>query len=168
MAVEKPAHTFIRLRYPHMGPEEARIWTEFLRKTDMKFIRIDYDVRVGTGYVPKYLIDQLEYYKRMARINRKFQKDLELTRAIIKSVSSLTKLRIDAVGETNNEIWIFEVKPRAGRSALGQVEAYGYWYVKQFKPRKVVKLAIVCRDVDPNLVPIFEARGIYVFNVSKM
>ncbi|MHC1600500.1 MAG: hypothetical protein ACXQS5_06760 [Candidatus Methanospirareceae archaeon] len=78
---------------------------------------------------------------------------------------ALTQLRIDAVGETPREIWIFEVKPRAGRSALGQLESYGYWYIRQYAPRKPVKLAVVCESIDPNMPDVFREHGIEVFVV---
>jgi len=41
-------------RYPHMGPEESRIWHKFLATTSLRFIKIEYDVRVGPGYMPTF------------------------------------------------------------------------------------------------------------------
>jgi len=139
----RPAREFVRPSYPHMGPYESEIWQRFLLTTDMRFIKIDYDVRVGPGYDPG------EQYPENIR----------------KMAIALTQLRIDAVAETPNEIWIFEVKPRAGRSALGQLEAYGYWYLRQYRPTKLVRLAVVCREVDPNMVEVFRERGIHIFKV---
>ncbi|MCD6590287.1 hypothetical protein J7K74_03850 [Candidatus Woesearchaeota archaeon] len=127
-----------------MGPMEKVIWDKFLLTTPLKFIKIEYDVRVGPGYVPKEKYP--EYIIRMAK--------------------ALTQLRIDAVGHQKERIWIFEVKPRAGRSALGQLESYRYWYIKDYKPTKPVQLAVVAYYIDPNLEPIFEHRGIYVFLVE--
>jgi len=134
---------FWRPRYPHMSPTEQAIWDSFLKITKLEFIRVEYDVRVGPGYVPEWL----------------------KAPNLVKMSKMLTQLRIDAVGETKDEIWIFEVKPRAGRSALGQLESYGYWYIMQLAPRKPVRLAVVCRFIDPNMVEVFEARGISVFMV---
>jgi len=142
--VPKPAKEFVTIRYPHMSELESRIWTEFLRTTDLKFYWINYDVRVGPGYVPSDITE--ENIRRMAL--------------------ALTKLRIDAVGETESAIWIFEVKPRAGRTALGQIESYVYWYVHDFRPRKPVIGAVVCIHVDPNIMPLFQAKGIRVFTVK--
>ena len=161
------AYRFIRRYYPHMGPQEVELWTRFLSQTDMRFIRIDYDVRVGPGYVPR------EYSEKYKTIQELLKKGLikpeqaEVLKAVLEDATALTKLRIDAVGETEKEIWIFEVKPRAGRSALGQLEAYYYWYVREYKPKKPVKLAVVCYEVDPNMKPIFEERGIKIFTVKR-
>ena len=164
----KPAKEFIRLRYPHLGPIEVEIWNEFLRKTDLKFIRIDYDVRVGMAKIPPYYYERYRYLKKMAEVDPKYKEELRVVEATIKSFEALTKLRIDAVGETKDAIWIFEVKPRAGRSALGQLLSYAYWYEKQYKPRKVIKLAVVCTAVDTNLIPLYDKYGIYIFNVREM
>ena len=138
-----PAVEWIRPRYPHMGPWEAGIWSDFLRKTDLKFIRIDYDVKVGPGNIPPG-------YEELARLT---------------GMDVLTKLRIDAVGETEDEIWIFEVKPRAGRSALGQLLAYANWYYQEYRSKKPIRLAVVCRDVDRNMIEVYRRYGIKVFIV---
>lgn len=155
-------------RYPHMGPEEAKIWHKFLAITDLNFIRIEYDVHVGTGYIPDYLMK--EYLRRKEQYEKGIitYKEFHEIEAVVKSITALTQLRIDAVGETDREIWIFEVKPRAGRSALGQLEAYRFWYVRQFRPSKPVRLAVVCYDVDKNLEPIFQSKGIEVFRVPLL
>lgn len=155
-------------RYPHMGPEECRIWHKFLATTKLNFIRIDYDVHVGTGYIPDYLMK--EYLRRKEQYEKGIitYEEFHEIEAVVKSITALTQLRIDAVGETDREIWIFEVKPRAGRSALGQLEAYRFWYVRQFRPAKPVRLAVVCYDVDKNLEPIFASKGIEVFRVPLL
>ena len=152
-------------RYPPMGPEEVKIWHKFLGMTNLNFIRLDYDVHVGTGYVPENL--SREYLRKKELYERGIitKEEFEEIEAIIKSVTALTQLRIDAVGETDREIWIFEVKPRAGRSALGQLESYRYWYIRQFRPSKPVRLATVSYDVDKNLEPIFKSKGIENFIV---
>lgn len=164
----KPAKVFMAPKYPHMGPIEAQIWDEFLRKSKFKFIKIDYDVRVGPGAVPKWLREKYQWLKKAVEDHPELRREYEVTRALYKEFSALTRLRIDAVGETKYEIWIFEVKPRAARSALGQLISYGYWYKAEFKPTKPIKLAVVCAAVDPNLKPVFERMGIWVFNVREM
>jgi len=145
IVVEKPkdAWEFLWPKYPHMGPMESWIWDRFLTTTKLKFKKLEYDVRVGPGYVPNWVKDP----------------------KIAEMAKALTQLRIDVVGETEDAIWIFEVKPRAGRSALGQLISYAYWYEREYKPKKPLKLAVVCKEVDHNLIPIFESRGIYVFVV---
>jgi len=153
------------VRYPHMGPEESKIWHKFLSLTSLNFIKINYDVHVGTGYVPKYLQDEFLRKKELYEKGLITYDEFKITESILKSTTALTQLRIDAVGETDDKVWIFEVKPRAGRSALGQLESYYYWYVRQFRPSKPVRLAVVCYEVDANLEPIFKSKGIEVFRV---
>jgi len=137
------AKEFIMPRYPHMSPQEADIFNRFLRTTKLKFLRAAYDIRVGPGHVPEWLVEP----------------------AIIKSVKAITQLRIDALLEAPDAFWIFEVKPRAGRSALGQLEAYGYWFMHDYAPMKTIRLACVAREVDTNMVRLFEAHAIEVFVV---
>ena len=140
---EEELRKWWRPKYPHLSPQEVMLWHEFLRQTKLKFIKVDYDVHVGPGYVPSWLKDpKLRYMCKR-----------------------LTQLRIDVVAETRDEIWIFEIKPRAGRSALGQLISYAYWYRHDFKPTKPIRLGVICRDVDYNLIPIFEQRGIAIFKV---
>ncbi len=134
---------FIMPKYPHMGPEEAAIWSDFLRKTNLEFIAIEYDVRVGPPNVPPHLMDLAE----------------------ATGMDVLTRLRIDAVGHTRNEIWLFEVKHKIGRSALGQLLEYGDWYVHDFSPSKPVRLAAVGRATDPSTMESFRRRGMYIFLV---
>ena len=134
---------FIMPKYPHMGPEEAAIWSDFLRKTNLEFIAIEYDVRVGPPNVPPHLMDLAE----------------------ATGMDVLTRLRIDAVGHTKNEIWLFEVKHKIGRSALGQLLEYGDWYVHDFSPTKPVRLAAVGRVTDPSTMESFRRRGMYIFLV---
>jgi len=155
-------------RYPHMGPEESKIWHKFLSITDLNFIRIDYDVHVGTGYLPEYLMR--EYLRRKEQYEKGLitYREFREIEAVIESITALTQLRIDAVGETDKHIWIFEVKPRAGRSALGQLESYHYWYIRQYRPTKPVRLAVVCYEVDANLEPIFRSKGIEIFKVPLL
>jgi len=134
---------FIRPTYPHMGPEEARIWTDYLRKNIVEFIDVEYDVRVGPPNVPDELMD--------------------LARAT--GIDVLTRLRIDAVGHTKDEVWIHEVKHKIGRSALGQLIEYGDWYVRDFQPTKVVRLVAVGRQTDRATIESFRSRGILIFLV---
>jgi len=153
-------------KYPHMGPKEAQIWDRFLATTNLKFIKIEYDVRVGPGNTPRYLIERWRHEYELYKKGKISREEYQLTENIVKMARQLTQLRIDAVGETENEIWIFEVKGRAGRSALGQLLSYQYWYLRQFSPRKRVRLGIVCIDFDRNLLPLFEMHNITIFKVG--
>jgi len=142
-AEEVEARHFVMPFYPHMSPQEKELWDRFLQTTDLTFYAIEYDLRIGPGYVPAWLKEP--YLIRMAK--------------------AITQLRIDAVGYRRAEIWIFEVKPRAGRSALGQLEAYAYWFEMEKRPALPLRLACVSREVDANMIQLFRARAIQIFLV---
>lgn len=153
-------------RYPHMGPEESKIWHKFLATADLNFVRINYDVRVGVGVIPKSLEEEYLRRKELYEKGLIDYRSLREIEAQIESVKALTQLRIDVVAETADKIYIIEVKPRAGRSALGQLESYYFWYLQQYRPTKPVSLAVVCYEVDRNLEPIFFSKGIVIFKVA--
>lgn len=122
--------TFYKPKYPHMLPNETDLWDRFLKVTDIKFQGFDYDVHVGDlveapAATPEYLTPMLE---------------------------AVYRKRIDAVGYCEDCIWLFEVKNRAGLSAMGQVLAYKALFERDFKPSLPVKLGVVCEakatDVD--------------------
>ena len=78
---------------------------------------------------------------------------------------SLTMLRIDAVVETENEVWIIEVRPDAGRSAFGAVMIYlQLWNANP--PIKKPAIAVIVTDkVTPQLRSLFELNKIKIFVV---
>ena len=134
------ATEWIRTRYPHMLEDEARIWTKFLRTTDLEFENITYDVHLGSGVLP--LPGDPEYMKRL--------------------LSAVTKKRVDAVGETADTIWIFEVKPRISMSALGQLVTYFELYQEEARPVKPALLAAVGEREAPDIRAAFE---LYAVNI---
>jgi len=134
------ATEWIRTRYAHMLEDEARIWTKFLRTTDLVFENITYDVHLGSGVLPRP--GDPEYMQRL--------------------LSAVTKKRVDAVGETSDAIWIFEVKPRIGMSALGQLIIYFDLYQEQYRPVKPVLLAAIGEREAPDIRAAFD---LYAANI---
>ncbi len=80
-------------------------------------------------------------------------------------LSAVTKKRVDAIGETEDAIWIFEVKPRVGMSALGQLINYFELYQQQYRPVKPVKLAAVGEREAPDIRSAFELNAIKIILV---
>lgn len=134
------AETWIRTHYPHMRSDEARIWTQFLTKTELNFVTILYDLHLGTGVLP-------------------FPTDPDYMRRLL---SAVTKKRVDAVGETETDIWIFEVKPRISMSALGQLVTYFELYQQEYRPVKPVMLAAIGEREAPDIRAAFE---LYAVNI---
>lgn len=134
------AETWIRTHYLHMKEDEARIWTRFLKQTELEFTKVTYDLHLGTGVLP--LPSDPEYMRRL--------------------LSAVTKKRVDAVGETETDIWIFEVKPRISMSALGQLVTYFELYQQEHRPVKPVMLAAIGEREAPDIRAAFE---LYAVNI---
>jgi len=130
-------------RYEHMLPDERDIWHRFIVPRESQYIRITYDLHLGEGAIPPP--GSSEQVKKV--------------------VEATSKKRVDAIGETKTDITIFEVKSRAGMSALGQLLNYRQLYLKQYNPRKPVRLAIVCERLEPDILPTLKSYGIEIYIV---
>lgn len=130
-------------RYPHMLPEERRIWSKFITGKERNYLKLTYDLHLGYGVFPPY--DASPQLK-----------------AVIESTS---KKRVDAIGESVNQITIFEVKPRGGMSAMGQLLTYKDLFIKEYHPSKPIKLALVCERLEPDVSSTLQANGIEIFIV---
>jgi hypothetical protein len=123
-----------------MLEDEARIWTKFLQATDLEFENITYDLHLGAGVLP--LPGDPEYMRRL--------------------LSAVTKKRVDALGETKEDIWIFEIKPRISMSALGQLVTYFELYQEEYRPVKPVMLAAIGEREAPDIRSAFD---LYAVNI---
>ena len=136
---------FFRMgRFPHLLPNEEKIWLRFLQIYGDQFENYRYDVRVGRGVDPG---PRYEWKWRKLAI-------------------MLTQKRIDVVAERDGEVWIFEVKPDAGLSAIGQVLSYRVLYREQFKEKRPIKLAIVTTRVDDDIREVAKEYGIVVYELG--
>jgi len=132
-----------KIKFPHMLPVEAELWDKFLSIRQPPFEKLEYDVHVGDA--PERPPDLPEYLWGMFK--------------------SVNQKRIDVVGHDPDVIYVIEVKPRAGLSALGQVLAYKFLYLRDFKPTKPVQMRIVCERKEPNIDEIAEENGVYIWQV---
>lgn len=116
-------------KYPHMFPRDIKIWERFLDKVGHLYDSFSYDVKVGTGRPedPNWS----ENIKRMNYI--------------------LSTFRIDAIGHQGSEITLFEVKPDAGPSAIGQILCYGELYESGRPTLKTARLAIITNRATPDI-----------------
>lgn len=119
------------------------IWNAFLDRYGQGWEAFAYDVRVGPG-------------SGAAR-----DADLQ-TQAVFET---LTKLRIDAVGYREGEITVFEVKPYAGISTVGQLVGYRALYIEDFRPGEPVRVAVVTDRFQPAVGEVFRMEGIEVWLV---
>ena len=112
--------------YPHLMPLEVPIWERFLAEYGFLFTRLTYDVHVGEG----------------APISE------DATPGEVRQIQAITRKRIDVVGETKDELWIIEVKPRAGHAAAGALLNYRRLYRREYHSLKPVRLVVVCERVE--------------------
>jgi hypothetical protein len=88
--------------YPHMAKHDAVIWERFLARYAHRIAAVAYDVALGGLIVTVPDADD--------EGKRAFQ--------------YATALKIDAVALLEREVWVIEVKPHAGVSAIGAALAY--------------------------------------------
>lgn len=125
-------------KYTHMLPAEEQIWDRFLVLHGDYFERFEYDKHVGEPIAPPPHV--IEPYRSAALV--------------------LSLLRIDAVGYRGPEVWIFEVKPTAGLSAIGQLISYRDWWLKQVGRPEKLYLAVVTDALSPNVEMVLKEEGI--------
>ena len=137
------ASEFIRPGYFHMKKDEACIWTKFLETTDLEFDRIIDDLHLGQGIPPG--LGEPPYITTLKQ--------------------AITRKRVDAIAESPDTIWIFEVKPRVGMSTLGQLLSYYELYIKEYPTDKAVLLGAIGERKEPDIDDIFYLHAINIFLV---
>lgn len=127
-------------KYPHLLKHEVVIWEAFMADHGDEYIEFEYDVHVGRMWVEHENLDPV--WKRGA--------------------AAVYLKRIDVVGRQANSTTIFEVKPHAGLSALGQVLGYLALYDDSFHPDVDLEAVVVTGLVDPGTRMLLEGHGIKV------
>lgn len=132
-------------QFPHLLRHEAELWAAFLRTAPFPVDSVQYDVHLGEG-VP---LDPNwpEWMKRM--------------------VKALTQKRVDAIVESGPNIWLVEIKVRAGFSALGQLLGYGLLYMAEFRPLSPPLLAVVAERLQPDISGVLANYNVTVFLVQR-
>lgn len=130
--------------YPHMMTQDVEVWTEFLKDPPFKIRGVWYDVHVGRGI-------------RVAG---------DVTELVKKVALGVGQKRIDVVMLVENDYYVVEVKPYAGSVALGQIINYRGLFVRDYDIKERVIGAVVCFEVDPDLVDDFEDSGVVVITTK--
>jgi len=133
-------------KYPHMLPNEVPIWEKFLSIWGDQFTDYRYDVHVGHGEDPGP--DYPDPWRSLA--------------------IKLTQKRIDAVAKRDGVLYIFEVKPDAGLSALGQLKAYRVLYRETFGYRGPLRLAVVTTRLNRDERLVYTRYGIEQYEVGDV
>jgi len=124
--------------YPHLLPEDIKVWEAFLDKHRGQFGRFDYDVRVGQGRDPGEIFSP----------------------EIRQMGVDLSQRRIDAVGYGASEIWIIEITTSAGLKAVGQLLSYPVLYYDRFHPGLPLKPFLCCSSLQSDILPILVKHNI--------
>lgn len=133
----------ILAKYPHLRPEDVRIWEKFIRKYPNFFGNVSYDVKVGKGR------DYSMYPES------KIREDMEY----------LSKKRIDVVGYSNGSIYVIELKPRASMSAVGQALSLAELMRDEVGPEKRVVPVIITDEEVPDIKDLCSRMGVLYFLV---
>ena len=128
-------------KYPHLLPQEVKIWDQFMARYGDDYDRFEYDVHVGD--IP-------------TEFNHLVGNDLH-------AVKSIYRARIDVIGFRGNDVTIFEIKPQAGLSAYGQILGYMSMYEAEFSPAGELRGAIVTNIVSSPAKKLFVDAGFLIF-----
>lgn len=132
--------------YERLRPEDVTVWETFIELFPGKDWEMDYDVKVGLG----------------RRTDKKIQK------LYAKDWRDLTRKRIDAVGWGKSDIFLIEIKPRAGLSAIGQILGYSELWVDFHNNNRRVRPTIICHSTDPDTETVAKSAGIEILVVPKL
>ena len=127
--------------YPHMSSAESRVWHTFRQQVYIPPGALYYDARVGNPIPAEPGADPW--------VSR------------VRNVTS--RKRLDAVLDTGTAWWLFEVKVRAGLSAVGQCIGYEYLFSASIAGEKPVMVVIVCESILRDLDLICEREGIGLY-----
>lgn len=130
-------------KYPHMLPEDRKLWERFLESDTSEFSQVQYDLHVGpSGYDPK-----------------------ATDRQIYDLAQSLSRHRIDAVLHGPQTIYIIEIKPDAGLDAFGQAFGYAWLYRQENNPPNFIQPVILTNLLKPGLADLCSAYSVAVWLV---
>lgn len=146
-----PAGESTRRKYPGLLPAEVLVWRAFCRLHEEDFTAFEYNVHVGQGVpppppAPGVPPDVQAASERAWRLS--------------------TQRKIDVVGHRPGETWIIEVERHGGVTALGQLVAYDQLWRQAGPGPFNVQLALVCVDVEQDMLGAFEDQAIAVYTVS--
>lgn len=117
--------------YPHLGASEKELWDRFIQKFPDAYDQVVYDLALGTGL------------------------DLPLTATgkLVGNLHYLSRYKIDVIGFKGDRVDIIECKPRAGATAIGQLDHYKELYMGYIDPN-VLPNKILLTDVLRTDLPI--------------
>lgn len=125
-------------RYPHLLPEDADLWNDYLDQFSPPHTTFMYDVAVGPGRDPGDSFDD----------------------PIRKMALQLSKRRIDVVGIQPDGVEIFELTQSAGLKAAGQAIVYPHLLTVTWDLSIPVTMTVICRNVQDGIESVLVAHGV--------
>lgn len=117
-----------RGRYPHLMPIDRAIWERFLERNGSEFLGFQYDIMLGEGADP---------------VEGMSERDKRL-------LYSLTVKRVDCLGVREDGLVLFEVKPRLGMAAMGQLVVYNLLWKRRYGIGRPITMAWVGEQSEPD------------------
>jgi hypothetical protein len=132
-----------RGNYPHMAKLDGAVWTRFLEAHADAFLGFYYDVALGGRRIEGLALSDEEV------IGWQYN----------------TALKLDAVGLTESQAWIIEVRPNATASALGSALCYTLVAEREDAfPLQLVPV-ICCETIQPDVEWAAQRLGITIVRV---
>lgn len=134
-------HTYeVAASYPHMGKEDAAVWSRYIAAFPDKYESVTYDEKIG--FVPAFVL------KDEARIGG--------------DIANLYYRKIDVLGFGGDAVDIIEVKPRAQFATIGQVLGYMALWKEKHGDVTDVEPIIVTGDAPLDVRIVAEQQGVTV------
>ena len=131
-------------KYPHMMPNDVKIWERFIELEPDRFDTVIYDLHVGEG-------------RPITGEGPEWQE---------KQTKTLTQFRIDVVGFMNAVPTLVEVKPFAQLSAFGQILAYRYFWQEERRSVVPPLMMIITDNTTPDMKSIYRFYGVEVYETG--
>jgi len=80
--------------------------------------------------------------------------------------SAVSRVRADAMLKAKDAWWLFEVKTRAGLSAVGQAIGYAYLFSEAVAGELPVLSVIVCDKITMDVNAVCQHEGIGLYTIS--
>lgn len=131
--------------FVHMSQLDKAIWLRYLMAGGSQFAPFIYDLRVGDGV-------------KMPTGSTDFD---------IRAALALTTKRIDAIAFHANRVRIYEVKQRAGLSAIGQLVGYKTLHDLAFPSSSVSEMWLITDRLQPDMTTPLITAGINYVEVGE-
>lgn len=127
-------------KYPHMMPQDSRIWTRYLLSNHMRSNEVWYDLHVGNAVVlPEGSSEAMQ------RVS-----------------DGVTRKRIDVVARIGGGFWVIEIKPIGTMAALGQAVTYRNLFAKEYAGAAESVPVVLCALIEEDIIETADDLGVLV------